>query len=289
MLIGFVGDVHGHVFHVLAALATWQEQAGKEFDLVVQVGDMGAFPRVESMDHATTVYADLDGAERDFVRLLDGDGDVSGCLRHLRDDFRRPVHFINGNHDDLPWLQSLLGSGHAWVDIDPLHVLRYVRSGSVVEFGGVHVAFLGWEGEPTEGEYTPPDTGYGRLMSLPSGSCDVLVTHDAPYGVSRGRDGRVQGSARISTLVEALQPRVHVFGHLHHQNGPHTSGRTASLGLSSLVSSARWQPDARGLKPGCIAVLDADTWQLVPITDAWLTSFPTPFRFQEWCETRRQQ
>lgn len=284
MLVGLVGDVHGRVYHLLAALVTWQEQTGNVFDLVVQVGDMGAYPRVESMDHATTIYADLDDAERDFVRFLDGDGAASTCLRRLRDDFYRPVHFINGNHDDLPWLRSKLGGSHAWTDIDPLHILRYVRNGAVIGFDSVRIAFLGWEDE-----HASPTVGYSTLMSLPSGSCDVLVTHKAPYGASRGRDGRVQGSPHISVLVEALQPRVHVFGHLHHQNGPHTNGRTVSLGLSSLVASARWQPDTRGLKPGCIAVLDTDTYQLVPITDAWLTSFPTPFRFQEWCATRYQQ
>lgn len=44
MLIGFVGDVHGRVFHAIAALATWQVRTGKRFDLLIQVGDLGAYP-----------------------------------------------------------------------------------------------------------------------------------------------------------------------------------------------------------------------------------------------------
>jgi hypothetical protein len=43
VLIGFVGDVHGRVFHALAALATWRAETGRRFDLVIQVGDLGAF------------------------------------------------------------------------------------------------------------------------------------------------------------------------------------------------------------------------------------------------------
>jgi Icc-related predicted phosphoesterase len=286
VLIGFIGDVHGRVYHMLAALAAWQETSGKRLDLIIQVGDMGAFPHTHAVDAATALYAHLDDAERDFARFLAEDVHVSACLQRLRNDFRLPIHFINGNHDDIPWLQSLLGSGHDCVDIDPLHFLRYVRNGSVVEFDGVRVAFLGWGGDQSESDSSTPVDGYSALVSLAPGSCDVLVTHEAPYGASQGRDGRVQGTERIATLVDALQPRVHVFGHLHHLNGPHTRGRTVSLGLSSLVPSARWQPHATGLKPGCFAVLDTDSYVLNPVTGAWLTSFPTPFRLDQWCAAR---
>ena len=38
MLIGFVGDVHGLVYHAIALVTTWQRKSGKKLDFVVQVG-----------------------------------------------------------------------------------------------------------------------------------------------------------------------------------------------------------------------------------------------------------
>ena len=37
MRVGLVGDVHGRVLLVLAALVTWQRRAGHRFDLIVAV------------------------------------------------------------------------------------------------------------------------------------------------------------------------------------------------------------------------------------------------------------
>lgn len=286
MLIGFVGDVHGRIYHMLAALATYQDKAGRRFDLVIQVGDMGAYPRDETMDRATTVYSQLDSAERDFARFLGEETHASDCLQWFRGEFSRPIHFINGNHEDLPWLRSLLGSSASWVDIDSLHFLRYVRNGSVLDFNGLQVAFHGWEKDELHDGECCQEPSFNRLMSLPAGSCDVLVTHEAPYGVSTGRDGRAQGSRRISALLASLQPRFHVFGHLHHVNGPHILRTTTSLGLASLAASARWHPDATGLQPGCIAFLDTETEDLAPVTDPWLEAFPKALDFNEWCASR---
>jgi Icc-related predicted phosphoesterase len=289
MLIGFVGDVHGRVLHMLAAVATWQEESGREFDLILQVGDMGAYPHARSMDDATRRYAQLDDAEHDFARVIAPDGQLAERLRDLRGRSRGPVHFINGNHDDVPWLRSLLGERSQWADVDTFQILRYVRNGAVLECDGVRIGFLGWEEDGSDQDPALTDTALTEMMSRASGSCDVLVTHDAPYGTATGRDGRVQGSDRISLLLSSLQPRYHVFGHYHHLNGPHRFGTTVSLGLSSLVASVRWRPDATGLQSGCVAVLDTDTQELAPVVEPWLAAFPTPFDFDSWYVSRRRR
>lgn len=48
-LIGFVGDLHGRFFHLLAAVATRQRVVGRRFNLVIQVGDFGAITRPEQI------------------------------------------------------------------------------------------------------------------------------------------------------------------------------------------------------------------------------------------------
>ena len=46
------GDVHGLAYHLVALIATWQRVTGKKLDIIVQVGDMGAYPRPDRMDES---------------------------------------------------------------------------------------------------------------------------------------------------------------------------------------------------------------------------------------------
>ena len=66
MLIGFVGDLHGRVLHALALIVTWQKRNGRRFDLLVQVGDMGAFPDMSSLERTANRHFALDPSQRDL-------------------------------------------------------------------------------------------------------------------------------------------------------------------------------------------------------------------------------
>lgn len=285
MLVAFIGDVHGMVFHAFAALATLQERVGRRFDLLIQVGDMGAYPDRARMDAASLRYLEADPSQGDFARLLRADGERAERLRCLRERFAGPIHFIRGNHEDFPWLQQLpVDTASATAAVDPFDLLRYVPDGTVLAFGDLRVAFLGGEesgGSVDDGEIDA--AAYGTLMHCEPGAIDLLVTHDAPYGLSTGYHGQTQGSRLITALVERVQPRFHVAGH-YHLNGPRSYGRTTFLCLSQLVDSPIWHPEARGLREGCMAVLDTKTGDLRPVTGSWLSAFPTPFDFDSWAE-----
>ena len=101
MLIGFVGDVHGLVYHAIALVTTWQRKSGKKLDFVVQVGDMGAYPELDRVDEAGRRHIALDPAQGDFSRLLQADGLRGERLRAVRDELAAPVHFLRGNHEDF--------------------------------------------------------------------------------------------------------------------------------------------------------------------------------------------
>ena len=68
-MIGFAGDVHGLVYHAIALVTTWQRKTGKKLDLVVQVGDMGAYHALDRVDEAGRRHIALDPAQADFSRL----------------------------------------------------------------------------------------------------------------------------------------------------------------------------------------------------------------------------
>ena len=291
MLVGFVGDVHGRILDALAAVITWQARSGRCFDLIVQVGDMGAYPDLADLDPvnpATHPHLALDPSEADFSRLLRATGKRAADLRRVRSQLNSPIYFIRGNHEDFGWLRQLpVDGGSGTARVDPFALLRYVPDGSVLRFGDLWIGFLGGA-EPEPGDQSDEvaagaiDPGaYRSLLQHAPGSLDVLVTHDAPYGISVGYHGQIQGSRLISDLVEHLQPRFHVAGHLA-LNGPRMYGRTTFLCLSSLRASIRWNPEAGGLKAGCLAVLDTATADLWPVTDAWLSSFARPLDFDTW-------
>lgn len=281
MLIGFVGDVHGRVFHMVAVLSEWQRRTGQQLDLIVQVGDLGAYPDAERMDQATQTYAALDASERDFGLLLRPDSHRAESLKQIRSEFLAPIYFVRGNHEDMEWLASLETDGTGSAQIDPFDFLRYVPDGTVLECQHLRVGFLGGEDHPRDTNGFDLDACESLKRREPR-SIDILVTHDAAYGASTGYQGQVQGSERISALVAHLQPRFHVCGHYHQLIGPRREGDTKSLCLSSLVASSRWHPEATGLQPGCMAVLDTSHDTLSTLTEPWLSTFPTPFDFGHW-------
>jgi len=282
MLIGFIGDLHGRVFHAIAAVATWQRRIGRRFDLVVQVGDLGAITRLDNLDPASDPYRAADPSAADLARLLTATGDIAHLLSDIARDLSRPIRFIRGNHDDLAWLASLpMDARTRTAPTDPFGIFQFVADGTVMEVEGLRVAFLGGV-EEEEGEPHIDLLAYRSLMELGPGVIDLLVTHEGPYGSSIGYNGDTHSSPLISRLLDALRPAFHVAGHAHQLSGPRAFGSTTYLGLDGIVASPRWYPEARGLQPGSLATIDTSVGQLIPVLDPWLRSFPKPFDFASW-------
>ena len=287
MLVGFVGDVHGLAFHVIALIATWQRAANKKLDIIVQVGDMGAYPSPDRMDESTQRHMALDPAQGDFSRLLRAEDRRAEQLRAVRGEFASPVYFLRGNHEDFRYLEELPPTeADGAAKVDDFDLLRYVPDGTVLEAGGLRIAFLGGI-ETDEPDSRSIDTrAYERLMDMSRGSLDILATHDPPYGVGVGYRGQVGGSRLVTALIERTQPELHISGHVHHLNGPRSYGRSWSWALDGLTSPVLWHPEDSGFRVGCLAVLDTSTWFLQPVTDSWLHEFDTKgFDFDSWYES----
>lgn len=284
MLIGFVGDLQGRVLHALALIVTWQQRNGRRFDLMVQVGDMGAFPDMPSLERTANRHFALDPSQRDFVRLMCADAGLAASLATLRRYLSGPVHFIRGNHEDFDWLEQLpRDSGSGTAAVDRCGLMRYVPDGTVMTFGGLRIAFLGGI-EERDDAADINRSAYEALLALEPGSIDVLVTHQGPYGSSAGFKGDIHGSRMISQLIERIRPSFHVAGHAHVFAGPTRFGDTAYLGLDVIVASPLYHPDVQGFQPGCLGVLDTDHGKLEPVTDDWLADFESPFDFYDWYE-----
>ena len=286
MLVGFVGDVHGLAYHLVALIATWQRVTQNNLDIIVQVGDMGAYPSPERMDESSQRHMALDPAQADFGRLLQAYGLRAERLRAIRREFASPIHFLRGNHEDFRYLNELPREPSGTAKVDDFDLLRYAPDGTVLEARGLRIAFLGGIETDETDSRSIHTHAYEKLMGMGPGSFDVLATHDPPYGVGVGYRGQVAGSRLVTALIEHTQPALHISGHVHHLNGPRSYGRSWSWSLDGLTSSVRWHPDDNGFRMGCLAVLDTDTWFLQPITEPWLHEFDTRgFDFDSWYES----
>lgn len=278
MRIAFLGDLHGHVLEALALVLRWQRLHG-QLDLVVQVGDFGV-PSPEG-----GIYEQLDPGQLDLMRVLHAEGALADALRWACTQLGAPILFIRGNHENEDWLDAI-ASG----PVDPFDLFHYVQDGTVLCIDGVTLAFCG--GSNDEGYADPrPEWPVGRhgvraepveRLLRSDTRVDVLVTHDTHYGVGRGYHGDVQGSRRVALLRDALKPRWHVSGHLHHVIGPVQLGTTRWVQLNLLFVGSRWTPAEPGIAPGAMGVLDTATWTFALVDEPWLADiggFGTQFDF----------
>ena len=250
-----IGDVHGHIFHVLLLVALCQTERKEKYDLIIQVGDLGVWPDPDRADAATKRFAAMDPTEFDFQYLLRPNAIQRKFLSTVRRALNAPVLFIRGNHEDMQWLQE-----HQTGPIDDFGLFQYVADGAVVEREGMRIAFLGGIESAKNPAHQLRDDAFDTLMSLKPGSIDLLVTHDALYGFAKGYYGDIKGSQRISRLAEYLAARYHVFGHLHHGIGPLWEQGRVTLGLALVMEAIREEKDRlkQPVRNDCLAVIDHD-------------------------------
>ena len=67
-----------------------------------------------------------------------------------------------------------------------------------------------------------PEQGKAAL-DFSKGEVDVLITHYPPYGIlDEAYPKDHTGSKGLLNLVNQIQPKVHIFGHIHESYGHYT-------------------------------------------------------------------
>jgi len=197
------------------------------------------------------------------------------------------IYFIRGNHEDFHWLQSQkLTVQSDFVPVDPFDLLYYAADGAILNHGGLSIAFLGGIETPTYEQKSIDPRSYEKLMSLRPRSVDILVTHDAPYGIAKDFRGGTQGSPLVEDLIRRIEPKYLISGHYHHMNGPISFGITTYLGLNILVPPLR-RDESRRVQPGSLAILDTETNHLKFVTEDWLSRFAKDFDFIRYMDELR--
>ncbi|RKN79139.1 metallophosphoesterase family protein [Paenibacillus ginsengarvi] len=286
MNIAFVGDIHGRVFHLMAILAQWQKVTGRRLDFIVQVGDFGAYPNPDEPLRSSRFVRE-DPTELDFSKYVRADRSLLDKACRIRSQLGAPIRFIRGNHEDFGYLSSLGDRNANETAADEIDMFRYVRDGTIHDIGGQRIAYLGGIETGTPGDERSLDMeAYGKLMEYGPGAIDILVTHDAPYGVGTNFHGRTQGSALITELIRRMEPAFLFAGHYHQRIGPLPFGRTTYFGLNILLpprSDPRRTEPTETIQSGSLAVLDTDTMTAEFVTDATiLAAVERNFDFLTW-------
>ena len=159
------------------------------------------------------------------------------------EDLPSPLYWIKGNNENF----DAIAAGALPAN------LHYLPNGQALTLGGLRVAGLGGTFAPTFHDVPAaalphPARGTPRATALADkrrhfvreevDACralrgvDVLLTHEAPrpYRVN----GREAGQPAINEILDAMQPRLHLFGH-HHRFSETTREGVTSIGLD-LVS-----------------------------------------------------
>lgn len=271
MIIGFVGDIHGRVLHTLVLLATWQRKTRRKLDYIIQVGDLGAYPEPDEK-LMREKYIQQDASQLDFSRMLSADGELADWLGSLKKELS-PIYFIRGNHEDFDWLDSISSGTESIAGVDPFNLLYYVKDGTILQ-----ADFMGGIQTKDHKQESINPAAYELLSRLAPGELDILITHDAPYGIGTSFLGETQGSIIVSKLIANIQPRYVIGGHYHHRIGPRSYGDTTYLGLNVLIDLKK-DGLMRRAQSGCMAILDTETDRLEFVTDGWISEIDKDFEF----------
>lgn len=206
----------------------------------------------------------------DRVTVPDGDilvhaGDHCGrgVLSHSIDFagwlYRQPHHhkvIVAGNHDE--WIQRRPGEARA---LFAANGITYLQD------SGTTIAGLRFWGSPWQPEFCdwafnlPRGEALREKWALIPDDTDVLITHGPPRGLldkvrPPHEDSRV-GCEELRKAVERIEPKLHIFGHIHESAGVGHNGATR------FVNASTCDGDYRPTNPPIVIDVDGDTVEIV--------------------------
>ena len=233
MNIAIFADVHGKLLLAFKLCARWQTETGKHIDLILQAGDLGAYPAMERMDRATLKYIQRDPTEMGFLQHF---AQYDPAVAEVLDQTTCPMVFVRGNHEDHGWLDELeQQSKDAIFPVDPYQRVYNLKTGIPWTFqkGKQQITVLGIgrispsseDADQQQGKYIQPYESE-RVYQLLETPIDVLLTHHSRRDfvvLERGIKIKAStGMQEIEHILDRDRPAYHFFGHY---GGPPQIGR----------------------------------------------------------------
>lgn len=256
MRIAIFADIHGKILLPFKLVDLYQKQTGQKIDLILQCGDMGAFPNVEMMDKATIRHAKHDrdelGFSEDFVNVKSG---IQNFLAELNIN----MICVRGNHEDHDYLDEL-EQKHVQNSRFPIDIYQRVwlcKSGLAQAFvldNGEKLTFAGIgrigdrKSRSEKAFIQEYEKKVIKKLQNSKQKLDILISHDKGASSRRG-----YGMPEISELLAHIKFPYHFHGHTgepFHQ-AIHENGVTNTVKIKEL------EFDETGILPeGCMGMIE---------------------------------
>ena len=177
----------------------------------------------------------------DRIEIPDGDVLVHGgdCLGHgTLEELDALDRFLG----TLPHPHKILIAGnHDWCfERDAVAARRLVRNAIYLEDSGIELDGTKFYGSPWQPWFFDWAFNLERgeplrkvWAKIPEDT-DVLITHGPPHGIlDRTIHGELAGCEELVKRVDAVKPKLHLFGHIHEGYGTEQRGDTLFVNAST--------------------------------------------------------
>jgi Icc-related predicted phosphoesterase len=215
MRIAIFADIHGKILLPFKLADLYQNETGKSIDLILQCGDIGAFPNLNNLDKATIRHAKKD---RDELGFHDDFRIENAKIRAFLERLDLDMICVRGNHEDHDFLNDLerqhIGESRFPIDIykrvfvcKSAEIQKFTKNKESLSFVGIgrigdrkgrsHQQFIqAYEQEKIQ-----------KLLQSKT-DFDFLITHDKDDSSQRG-----YGSTEIRKVLDNVIFQYHFYGH----------------------------------------------------------------------------
>lgn len=254
MRVAIFSDIHGKILLPFKLADLYQKETGQKLNAILQCGDLGAYPRLESLDKATLKHAQSD---RDELGFHDDFSKENPAIRSFLDELGLDMICVRGNHEDHDFLDELEQKAESSrFSIDVYQRVWLCKSGLVQQLKAgndtlnfVGIGRIGDRKGRSEKRFIQ-DYERRELNKLyrTKEDFDVLLTHDK--GGSLAGD---YGMAEIREVLDQVIFHYHFYGH----TGEPFKQETDDNGITQSVKVKELEFDEQGVLPeGCMLILE---------------------------------
>lgn len=280
MRVAIFSDIHGKILLPFKLVDLYQKETGNKIDLILQCGDMGAYPIIENLDKATFKHAQYDrdelGFHDDFTKVNEG-------MKSFLDNLNINMVCVRGNHEDHDFLDNLEKENFQ-SSMYPIDIYKRVfvcKSGVkqklVTESDTLTFVGIGRIGDRkgrTEKRFIQEyERKEIKKLLNTKDHFDVLITHDKDDSSQRG-----YGMAEIREVLDNVIFYYHFYGH----TGEPYKQETDSNGITQSIKIKELEFNESGiLEKGCMIILTKENGNLsIETVEQKLTNKLTKFNWK---------
>ncbi|MEM7103266.1 MAG: metallophosphoesterase [Bacteroidota bacterium] len=215
MRIAIFADIHGKILLPFKLVNLYQKETEKKVDLILQCGDIGAFPYLERLDKATIKHAQND---RDELGFHDDFVAENEAIHEFLTELDLQMICVRGNHEDHEFLNELEIAHflHPRFPIDIYQKVLVCKSGikQELKIGDETLTFVGIGriGDRKGRKHQKFIQDYEKReidkLIKSNEDFDLLITHDKSSSSERG-----YGTEEIRQVLDNVIFQYHFYGH----------------------------------------------------------------------------